>query len=257
MKYEISIIIPTYKRADKLIDIIQKLKQQSFTNYEIIIVDDNGVGTKEQIETKNKVLQLGLKNLRYFSLKINSGAPYARNFGAKKSKSDFIAFLDDDDEWDKEKLQMQYETIKQNPNCSFCFCNQVLVQNNKIKTNRKWFYFGDLQKKIIQGNFVGGSSNPLINKKIFEKAGGFDLNLPSCQDWDLWIRLINIAPPTFLNEKLVKIDRSSIERISSNNSKVLYGHLMLLDKLKQQTCFKKNLFLFLKLKILKHFFNFI
>ena len=252
MKHEISVIIPTYKRAQKLRAAIENLQKQSFKDFEIIVIDDNGVNSEEQLATQKVVNKLHMENLYYFPLERNSGAPFARNYGVSNCNGNYISFLDDDDSWESSKLEEQYSVLKNFPNNSFCYCNQILRTNKKNKLFKRLLYWGNIQEKIIQGNYIGSSSNPLINKKHFETVGGFDLQLPSCQDWDLWQRLIDIASPIFLNKPLVFIDRNPLERISSNKMKVLNGHIILFFKIKKKyQKHKFSLFIF-RLKILKH-----
>lgn len=257
--YMISVIIPTYKRANYIQHALKTVISQSFKNTEIIVVDDNGLNSKEQINTEQKVNEFIESNpnycIRYFALEQNSGACFARNFGASISECTYISFLDDDDKWDSRKLESQFLLLELNQLSPFCFCKQILEKKGKAKHIRNFFYFGNISNKIIQGNYIGSSSNPLINKKYFDEICGFDINLPSCQDWDLWIRLMELATPLYLNKSLVVIDRNLTERISSNNLKVLLGHILLYSKIK--TKYKKHKFslVFLKLKILKRVFK--
>jgi len=257
MNIEISVIIPTYKRPQKIVETIELLQHQTFKDYEIIVVDDNGIHTEDQIFTQKKISELNIPNLKYYCLDKNHGAPYARNFGALKSSGKYLAFLDDDDFWIPTKLEYQFLYSTQKANLSFCFCKQVLVNKGKEKTFSNWFYHGDTLKKLTQGNFVGSSSNPLILKKAFMDVKGFDLNLPSCQDWDLWYRLSKLAYPIYLDKVLVKIDRIPSIRISSNKFKVLLGHLMLFEKIKIEHNNKITSLLIFKLKILKHILSYI
>jgi glycosyltransferase involved in cell wall biosynthesis len=255
MKYDISVIIPTYKRPKLIIKTINSLLNQTFKNFQIIVVDDNGLGSIDQIKTKKHVNGLKLQQLSYYSMETNSGAPTARNFGASKAIGKYIAFLDDDDIWDEKKLELQFQCIIKHPNSPLCYSKMLLETKDKLKKFRTWFYFGKCNKRIIMGNYIGSSSNPLVSKRHFNIINGFDVSLPSCQDWDLWYRLIQIGDPIFVNEFLVTINREPIERISTNKLKVLNGHLLFLGKIKEKqksvSLYKSILFL----KISRHFIS--
>lgn len=99
----ISAVITTYKRDfDLLWEAIDSVKQQTYPDVEIIIIDDNGIGTDYQINNENKLLKCGV---RYYANKRNSGAQFSRNQGILYARGEFIAFLDDDDLWKKISLK--------------------------------------------------------------------------------------------------------------------------------------------------------
>ena len=104
IKTKISIVMPNYNSAEFLMSTVKSIKEQSYKNWELIIVDDNSnIETKKILKKLNKQ-----KKIKIFFLKKNRGDGFCRLYGVKKSKSDLIAFIDSDDIWKKNKLKLQY-----------------------------------------------------------------------------------------------------------------------------------------------------
>ena len=125
----VSAVIPTYRRhSDIVIDAINSIKGQTYKNIEIIIVDDNGNDNKEYSEE----LYLALRNIdgvRYYRQEKNLGACFARNTGIELSNGDYIAFLDDDDCWKKDKIERQLPLFN-NPDVGLAYCGTELIYPN-------------------------------------------------------------------------------------------------------------------------------
>lgn len=226
----ISIIIPTYRRSDFIVPSLETVIMQTFKDIEIIVIDDNGINTEEQIITERKVHEFIENNpnicILYFSLDQNYGACFARNYGASKARGNYLAFLDDDDLWHVNKLKLQENILSSNENISFCYCPQDFTVRKSIFK----LYFGNLQSKLYSGNIVGSSSNPLIRKNNFVGVNGFDNKFKSCQDWDLWVRLISTGPAEYINEKLVLINNDNRSRISTNYKNGVQGQWQFFTK---------------------------
>ena len=131
----VSILIPTYKRTDKLKKSIKSALNQTYENIEIIVIDDNDPETLDR--EKNEILMDQMKkeykNIVYIKHEKNKNGAAARNTGIKKAKGKYIAFLDDDDEFFKQKIEIQYKYLKENPNfkavsCGYEFCRQRLCK---------------------------------------------------------------------------------------------------------------------------------
>jgi len=193
----ISVIIPTFNRASFLEGAINSILNQTYQKFEIIIVDDGSTDNTKDILKK-------FPKIRYFYQK-NSGVSVARNLGIKKSKYDYIAFLDSDDEWREEKLKLQVQFLKDNPKISIIHTNETWLRNGKeIKKKRyqsKPFGFCFLENldfcKI-------GTSTVLIKKSLLKEVGYFDENLKICEDYDLWLRISKIYEIGYINLELIK-----------------------------------------------------
>ena len=123
MKNLVSIIIPTFKRSEKLANAIESIRRQTYQNYEIIIVDDNDPKTEDRKNTEKFMKQYkDDKKIRYIKMPKNGGGAAARNYGIKNAYGDFIAFLDDDDVYLEEKIEVQLKFMLYN-NLDACFMN--------------------------------------------------------------------------------------------------------------------------------------
>ena len=109
MKNQVSIILPNYNSSQTIMATVNSILKQSYSDWELIIVDDCS-----NHETKKILSKLKNKKIKIFYLKKNRGAAYCRNFGIKKSNSNFLAFIDSDDLWYKNKLKLQINFMKTN-----------------------------------------------------------------------------------------------------------------------------------------------
>jgi len=223
----VSVIIPTYNRAHLIGRAIQSVLNQTYQDFEIIVVDDGSTDN-----TKEIVKSLDDKRIRYIRHKENKGGGAARNTGIKAAIGEYIAFLDSDDEWLPEKLECQMKVFKNAGSevgvvyTGFIYIDELGEYTNgqHIPEKRGWIY-----EDILVENCVGTASTVLVKRKCFEKAGLFDENLPSCQDWEMWIRLAREHQFDFIEDPLVKyhIHKS---RISTDLEAKIKGITIVIDK---------------------------
>ena len=194
----ISVIIPTFNRKETLKRAIQSVLMQSYTPYEIIVIDDGSDdGTKEWLKDN-------FPNVKYI-YQMNSGVSSARNKGIKFARGDWIALLDSDDEWLPSKLKDQANEIELNPAAKFLHTNEIWIRNgvrvNQMKKHKK--YGGYIFEKCLDMCRISPSS-VLIKKDIFDEIGMFDETLKVCEDYDLWLRFASKYPVHFLDQPLIK-----------------------------------------------------
>lgn len=194
----ISVIIPTFNRKETLKRAIQSVEMQSYTPYEIIVIDDGSDdGTKEWLKDN-------YPNVKYI-YQMNSGVSSARNKGIKFARGDWIALLDSDDEWLPSKLKDQANEIELNPAAKFLHTNEIWIRNgvrvNQMKKHKK--YGGYIFEKCLDMCRISPSS-VLIKKDIFDEIGMFDETLKVCEDYDLWLRFASKYPVHFLDQPLIK-----------------------------------------------------
>ena len=194
----ISVIIPTFNRKETLKRAIQSVVMQSYTPYEIIVIDDgSNDGTKEWLKDN-------FPNVKYI-YQMNSGVSSARNKGIKFARGDWIALLDSDDEWLPSKLKDQAKEIELNPAAKFLHTNEIWIRNgvrvNQMKKHKK--YGGYIFEKCLDICRISPSS-VLIKKYIFDEIGMFDETLKVCEDYDLWLRFASKYPVHFLDQPLIK-----------------------------------------------------
>jgi len=228
----VSVVITTYKRNIEVLQrALESVLRQTYKDFELIIVNDNpdNDNANEFIE---KFIQDNNNDNRieYIHLEKNSGACVARNIGAQKATGEYIAFLDDDDEWYADKLEKQVAAISCNNNCSLV--TGYVILDNKIIYNQGMEYQGNVIEKLLAGNFIGGSSVPLIRKDIFDIVGGFDEKYLSSQDYNLWIKLAKKGEIIFLKSPLIRYYMSN-DSITGNTYKRMAGWKMILKDFKE------------------------
>lgn len=217
---KVSVIITTYKRDFKLLErAILSVLNQSYQNIECIVVDDNLRQSRYSNEIKKGISKYN--NVKYLTYEENKGACFARNFGARYAIGEYFAFLDDDDEWDKEKIFKQVVSIEENK-CDMVTCDATYIKIDKEGNEVKRFSVIKTEdiiislEKLLKKNIIGGCSFPLITKEIFTKCGGFTTDLPSAQDYDLWIKIASIGKVYRVNQCLVKYYVHAGDRITGN-----------------------------------------
>ena len=196
----VSIIIPTYKRVEKLKRAIDSVFNQTFTNWEIIIIDNHSEdGTKELIDNyKNPKIKILL-------IKNNGNVAKSRNLGIKKSKGKYLALLDSDDMWTPNKLQICIKTL--NKKIKIVYHDMYIQNDIKQIIFKKSGMCRDLKKPIYNDLILNGPAFPtssvVIEKNVFKKIGFFDekKKLITWEDYDAWIRLSKI------NEGYKKINK--------------------------------------------------
>ncbi|MFO8053073.1 MAG: glycosyltransferase [Candidatus Omnitrophota bacterium] len=230
-----SIIIPTYNRKHFLKIAIDSVLNQTFDNYELIIVDDGSTDY-----TKNFIKSYKTPKLRYYYQQ-NQGPASARNLGVVKAKGEFICFLDSDDRYRKNKLKITSQYIKDNPEYKIFHSEEIWYRNNKFLSQKK------VHKKPTGFIFENATklcsvsiSTAAIKKEVFGKIGNFDKNLLACEDYDFWLRA-TLRYPVYLIPKVLTIKEGGHK---DQQSKKYPGmdkfRIYALDKLLQTKNLKKN-----------------
>lgn len=200
----ISVIIPTFNRAAYLKEAIQSiLDQDCFCDrnkeppFEIIVVDDGST------DSTGEVVRSFAGDIRYVYQE-NRGVSAARNVGLQHANGEFIAYLDSDDLWKKEKVAVQMSLIKTVPRAMMCYTEEIWIRNgifvNPKKRHRK--YSGWIFDKVLPLCLISLSS-ALFRREVFASVGTFDEDLPVCEDYDFGIRLAHRYPVYFLTRPLV------------------------------------------------------
>src|SRR5262245_35235747 len=173
---KVSVIIPTHNRAHFLRGAIFSVLNQTFQDFEIIIVDDASNDTTSQV-----VGSFDDKRLRYVRHETNKGGSAARNTGILASKSEYIAFLDDDDEWLPEKLAKQMDVLIGSPpevGCVYTGYIWVDRVSSRVLSQYSPTKRGNLFHDLLASNCVGGTSSILLKRDCLRKVGLFDESLP-------------------------------------------------------------------------------
>lgn len=199
----ISVIIPCYNRTNLLKEAVISVCKQSFTNFELIIVDDC---SEEDIEKAISELQdeaVSLPPLRFISLKKHSGMPgYVRNRGVDVANGEFIAFLDSDDLWERDKLEKQIAVMLEREG-QLCHTREKWVRQGKIisQSSQKHKREGDIFEDALWKCIIGPST-VMMKKSLFEKYRGFWERIEVAEDYELWLRVTSENLVLYIDEPL-------------------------------------------------------
>lgn len=214
MKPLISIIIPNYNRGHLLKDVLDSVINQTYQPLEIIVVDDKS--TDDSIAIIQR-LQETISNLILIQQETNSGANACRNLGVSRANGTFIAFLDSDDYFLPTKIEKQMAVFNQYPEIGFVVTGFGSKAIHPIPEG-----IVPIKETIMQNN-LGGFSTLMVKKSLFLQVGSLDQSLPSCQDWDLFLKLLKASKGYKLAEDLV-IYEAQEDSISKNLSSVVQGY---------------------------------
>ncbi len=221
----VSVIIPTYKRSPGiLLRAIRSAMNQSFSVAEIVVVNDDPQ-SRQLIEESLS----GIGKVKLLHNDENKGACFSRNRGAYESVGNYIAFMDDDDEWHPEKIEKQVARL--DDGIVLVYCSGVGVAGGK-ETGRLSFIHelsDDPYVSLLRSNCIGGCSFPLIEKKAFLACGGFDSGFLASQDHDMWLRLACLGKIGYVDEPLVRYCFSP-DSITGNTDKRIQGYSRMLKK---------------------------
>lgn len=233
MKDLVSVIISTYKREYELERAIRSVLNQTYKNIEIIVVDDNGVGTEKQIKVEQNIMKryLKYKNIKYIVNKKNIGGSLTRNKGIDEAKGNYISFLDDDDEYYPEKIQKQLELFKksQKSNLALVYCyTDSYDENNKKLEEYKYNYTGNCLVDAMC-MCIAATSQWMCKKSLIESVGNFT-DVPSKQDSTVIIKLLDKGYEIDrVPDVLVRYNEHSNDRISTGGPKNIKGEEILRD----------------------------
>jgi glycosyltransferase involved in cell wall biosynthesis len=202
---KVSVIIPTYNRKEFLLMALESVFAQTYSDYEVIVIDDGSTDGSEQIVRE----KFGNK-VRYY-WQFNQDRSAARNKGIEVAKGKFLALLDSDDLWLPEKLQRQTAAIEANPNLGAIFCqaNYIDKNGNRIPQEPAGSDLNvselSFEKMIFQNVVPGPDSTGLFRKDLIVQLGGFDPQIAFGEDWDLEMRILSRAKIDCLPMVLVSI----------------------------------------------------
>jgi glycosyltransferase involved in cell wall biosynthesis len=231
----VTVIMPTYNRAATIERAIMSILNQSYRDFELIIVDDGSTDNTEEV-----VARIEDDRIRYIKLEKNSGAPSARNRGVNESCGEFIVFEDSDDELLPDKLQEFVAELQNAPHTTgVVYSSYWYVDRNGKKEVKPEKHIqpkeGNIYKRLLLDNFV--PINGLIRKSVLKEVKGFDQNLPRFQDWDLWLRIAVNYEFKYINKPL-HIAYFSKNSITADDRKAITALEIIIDK--YYPVFKEN-----------------
>ncbi|MBW4427332.1 MAG: glycosyltransferase [Nostoc desertorum CM1-VF14] len=182
---KISVIIPAYNSEKTIGHTIQSVLNQTFTDLELIVINDGS-----QDLTLKIVTQIKDPRIKVFSYS-NAGGNISRNRGLQRAVGEFVSFLDADDLWTPDKLQSQLKALQENATAqvAYSWTDYINTNDEFILSGKRVNVNGNVYENLLLNNFLENGSNPLICRKALIKLGGFDESLSAAQDWDMWLRL--------------------------------------------------------------------
>lgn len=224
---EVSVIIATYNYGKFILEAIESVFQQTFINWELIIVDDGSAdGTSDIVKP-----YLSSNKVKYI-FQENKGLSIARNVGIKASSGKYIQFLDADDLIHHEKLKIQSQYLENHKEVDVVLSDYFLFEEKRDKiifTPPSLKDIKNIKINILKGNFIVVNS-PLSRKKAIEAIGGFDETLKNTEDWDLWLRMISSGMVFgHVNERLAFV-RVHPNRMSLNRLRMFVGRYTVIKK---------------------------
>ncbi len=209
----VSVIIPVRNGGDTIGETLSSLLRQSFGGFEAMVIDDGSTDN-----TENIVRNIPDPRIRFFPGS-RGGPSRCRNFGVHHARGEYIAFLDADDIWSPEKLQLQVEAMSRKPGSGvvYSWTDYIDANGKFVCKGAHADYEGHVLAHLLLYDFIeSGCSNVLIRKSILDELGGFDENLHLAEDWDLWLRIakkysFSVVPKTHVFYRLSMLARSSAE----------------------------------------------
>lgn len=181
-----SIVVPLYNKECSIERTIQSVLQQSFLEFEILVVNDGSTDASASVVEK-----ITDKRLRLIQ-QANKGVSASRNKGIKEAKYEWIAFLDGDDIWNEQYLESMKKLIEDFPKASFFGCQYAKVFDDEMvitnECHQERGYIKDFFKATLKANLVTASTI-VVNKNCFEEVGFFNTKYSRGEDLDMWIRL--------------------------------------------------------------------
>lgn len=197
----ISVVIPTFNRSHTLKRALDSVLNQTLPAQEVIIIDD---GSTDNTGALIQSYQDSLVPIRYFK-KDNAGVSSARNLGIEKAVSEWVSFLDSDDEWLPQKLEKQVEFIEQNPGYKAVHGEEVWIRNGvRVNPHKKHKKYGGRIFKNCLPLCAISPSTIMIHKSVLEKTGLFRTDYPACEDYDLWLKLTCQYEVGFIEIPIIK-----------------------------------------------------
>ncbi|MFK7997713.1 MAG: glycosyltransferase family 2 protein [Granulosicoccus sp.] len=217
----VSVVIPTHGRGELLSRAIHSVLAQTQSSLEIIVVDDNGRGTEEQLAVEQIVRGIN-HSIRYEINETNQGGGYTRNSGVAVATGQYIGFLDDDDEWLPEFVEFGLAALEQSKaDVVYCDCFVVYsgpTERQTLQINNK--HSGDVWAPLVAGWCPRSTSLFLMNRSVADEHRLFDPALASFQDYDCWLTLARRGHQfTWYEKPLVRKHEHSQGQITTNTGK--------------------------------------
>ncbi len=217
---QVSVVIPTHNRADMLPRAIRSVLTQTVQDFEIIVVDDASTD-----DVKAVVQSFGDARIILVRHEACRGGSAARNTGIVSARGEFVAFLDDDDEWLPKKLELQLLRMAADDKPGMVYTGALHIgqQSGSVHKVFRPVDSPDLLGRLLKENVIETTSSVMIRRVCLGRGIRFDESLKSCQDWDFYLKVVKQCSVACIGTPLVR-HYEHPSRISKNYESVMQGH---------------------------------
>ena len=193
----VSVIIPVFNAEQYIEATLDSVFAQTYSNLQVIVVDDGSTDRSRELLTKfaDKIQLIAINN---------SGVSVARNLAVKHAKGEWLAFIDADDIWLPNKLEVQLSRLGA---CKWSHTNSFYIgshyQGTETRSDFTPQFAGKVFDKLVLENFIT-TSTVLIHRSVYQEVGGFDESLASLEDWQLWLNIAKTYPVAYVSEPLAQ-----------------------------------------------------
>jgi glycosyltransferase involved in cell wall biosynthesis len=201
----VSVIVPAYNAEKTILETIQSIRAQTFSDFELIVINDGS--SDRTVELLSTINDPRLKVSSYE----NGGLPVARNRGIQRATGEFITFIDADDLWKPDKLEAQLKALQEYPEAGVVYSWTAFIDENSnfLYAWEPLYWRGNVYPRLLIRNFISSGSNLLVRRQFIQAAGEFDPNLKSVEDWDYYLRLAALCPFAVVPEYHILYRRST------------------------------------------------
>lgn len=222
---KVSVIVPTYNAMSYIAETVASILNQTFTDFELILIDD---GSSDG--TAQWITQVADPRVKAITQE-NKGKAQTCNIGIRLAQGEYLAFLDHDDLWQPTKLEKQVNCLDQDPDAGLVTTWLTIIDGQSKVTSDVMASSveGQVWQQVIEKNSIHSASIPLIRRRCFETVGMFDETLFPSEDWDMWIRIAARYTFAVVKEPLTQW-RQHANNTSNDAQKMLRAGLSVLEK---------------------------
>ena len=192
----VSIVVPAYNHGQWIAETLTSVLRQTFTDWEAIVVDDGSTDETAQVAAGFA------PRIRYLRQE-NQGVSAARNRGLALGSGRYVAFLDDDDVWPPDKLELQVRALEAAPQVGMCYGAVCTMRGEWVGDCSKPTYRGDILLPLLRRRIRLGPSAVLIRRDVLDDVGGFDTRFSVSADYDLWLRIAARFPADYVDKPVL------------------------------------------------------
>lgn len=221
----VSVVIPAYNAEKTILETIESVRKQTFTDFEILVINDGS--TDQTVVIVNAIQDDRIKVFSYG----NGGLSIARNRGIHQAQGEFITFLDADDLWAIDKLELQIDALRQHKDAGLVYSWTLVLdeRGQNLNAGLSPLFEGNVYRQLLIGNFIASGSNAMLRRPVVDQVGQFDPTLRSSEDWDYWLRVATDFPFVVVPKPQI-FYRQSTNTMSSNLQRMEYSMLLVHER---------------------------